>query len=69
MSQVEIKRPGSDKWETSADMGGSVPLKDCVGALVKYPTGGDPIVMKVTGLSEPDANGTRKLLMEVNTGE
>ena len=60
---VEIKRPGRDEWESSADLGGSVPLADVVGSLVRYPSG---IVTRVTGLTEPDAGGNRQLLMEIN---
>lgn len=66
---VEIKRPGSDVWESGEQLGGSVPLKDAVGALVRYPTGGGYLVTKVTGLSGPDADGKRSLQMEVYTGE
>lgn len=66
---VEVKRPGSDVWESDADLGGAVPLADCVGALVRYRTGGLPLVMKVVGLSEPDAAGVRTLQMELHTGE
>lgn len=60
---MEIKRPGRDDWETSVDLGGAVPMADVVGTLVRYPSG---LVLKVTGLSEPDANGTRQMQMEVN---
>lgn len=60
---VEIKRPGRSEWESSADLGGIVPLADVVGALVRYPSG---IVTRVTGLTSPDEKGQRKLLMELN---
>lgn len=66
---VEIKRAGSDVWESGEQVGGKVPLKDVVGALVRYPTGDAFLVTKVTGLSEPDASGKRSLQMEVFTGE
>lgn len=66
---IEIKRPGSDVWETSADAGGRVPLGDVVGALVRYPFGGSFLVAKVVGLSEPDARGVRHMQMEVCGGE
>jgi hypothetical protein len=66
---VEIKRPGSDRWETGAELGGNVPLADVVGSLVRYPTGDAYLVTKVTGLSAPDASGKRNLLMEVYSGE
>jgi hypothetical protein len=69
MSGVEIKRPGSDKWESGAELGGTVKLADTVGALVRYPTGDAFLVTKVVGLSEPDASGTRHLQMEMYTGE
>lgn len=67
--RVEIKRPGSREWESGAQLGGAVPLADCVGALVRYPTGDSYIVTKVTGLTQPDASGKRSLQMEVYTGE
>lgn len=67
--QCEIKRPGSEAWESAADLGGKVPLADVVGSLVRYPTGDAPIVLKVTGLSEPDAAGKRAMQMEAYTGE
>lgn len=66
---VEIKRPGSDVWESGEDLGGRVALADVVGSLVRYPTGGDPIVCRVAGLSEPDADGRRHLRLELNTPE
>lgn len=66
---VHIKRPGSDVWESGADIGGRVPLADVVGSLVRYETGSCPLVLKVTGLTPPDAAGTRNLLMEVNSPE
>lgn len=66
---VEIKRPGSEQWESGAQLGGKVPLSDVVGALVRYPTGDAYLVTKVTGLTEPDATGARSLVMEVYTGE
>ena len=59
---VEIKRPGSDAWESSADLGGSVSLGDVVGSLVRYPSG---IVFRIAGITEPDANGNRQLLPEL----
>lgn len=62
---VEIKRPGSDAWESGADLGGRVPLADAVGSLVRYPFGGQTLVCRVTGLTGPDAAGTRHLLMEI----
>jgi len=65
----EIKRPGGERWESAADLGGSVPLADVVGSLVRYPTGGAPLVCRVTGLTEPDAAGGRRLIMEVHTGD
>lgn len=64
---VEIKRPGSDVWESGEQLGGRVAMADVVGSLVRYPTGGVPIVLKVVGLSDPDATGTRHLQMEVNS--
>lgn len=67
--QVEIKRPGSQEWETGSELGGAVKLADVVGSLVRYPAGGAFIVTKVTGLTEPDANGNRSMLMEVYTGD
>ena len=60
---VKIKRPGRNDWETGADLMGSVPLADVVGSLVRYPSG---IVLKVTGLTDPDAEGNRHLHMELN---
>lgn len=61
---VWIKRPGRDNWETGTDLGGKVPMADVVGSLVRYQSG---IVLKVTGLTEPDDKGERKLLMEINS--
>jgi hypothetical protein len=64
----EIRRPGSDRWESAADLGGAVPAADVVGALVRYRTGSAPVVCRVTGLSDPDPEtGARYLLMEFNT--
>jgi hypothetical protein len=60
---VEIKRPGRDEWEDGAALG-AVPLPDVVGSLIRYPSG---IVLKVTGLTDPDASGQRQLQMEVNS--
>lgn len=65
--QVEIKRPGSDVWESGEQLSGRVPLADVVGSLVRYPTGDAYLVTRVTGLTEPDASGTRHLLMEMYT--
>ena len=64
MGGVEIRRPGREDWETAADLGGRVPLADVVGSLVRYPSG---VVLRVTGLTDPDAGGVRHLLMEVNS--
>lgn len=60
---VEVKRPGRRDWETAADLGGAVPLADVVGSLVRYPSG---LVLRVTGLTDPDAAGVRRLVVEVN---
>lgn len=60
---MEIKRPGRDEWESNADLGGAVPLADVVGTLVRYPSG---LVLKVTGLTEPDAAGKRQMQMEIH---
>ena len=66
---VEIKRPGSDVWESGAELGGKVALTDVVGSLVRYPTGSACLVTKVVGLTEPDDHGTRRLIMEMYTGD
>lgn len=63
---TEILRPGRTEWEDGAALG-AVPLADVVGSLVRYPTGGVPLVMRVTGLTDPDGDGNRQLLMEIHS--
>lgn len=66
MGGVEIKRPGREEWESgTAFLDGGVPIRDVVGSLVRYPTGGAYLTVKVVGLSEPDQDGTRHMQMEV----
>ena len=65
---TEILRPGHDDWE-SADTLATVPVADVVGSLIRIQTGSAPLVFRVTGLSEPDAVGTRHLQMELNSTE
>ena len=66
----ELKRPGSDRWESEADFpGGVVPAADLAGCLVRYHTGSCPLVLRVLGLGEPDAAGVRHLRLELYEGE
>jgi hypothetical protein len=64
MACVEIKRPGSEVWESGEQLGGRVPLADVVGSLVRYPTGDAYLVTKVVGLDD-DGNGGKRLRMEM----
>lgn len=63
----DVKRVGSDEWEPCESLSGSAPLDSLAGTLVRYRTGGAPVVCRVTGVTEPDADGRRHLLMELNT--
>lgn len=65
---VEILLPGQTEWQSGSAFASGVPMSSVVGAKLRYPTGGLSITTVVTGVSEPDQDGKRHLLMEIAQG-